>query len=82
MFMSDFKNMTFDEAMSQLEENIIVSHMFPIYLSLPKYKESVIVNLMDDFVSFKDIKLISKIAFKRLQNVLSFALFIVINFIH
>ena len=56
--------------------------MFPFCLTLPKYKESVIVNLMDDFVSFKDIKLISKIAFKRLQNVLSFALFIVINFIH
>ena len=68
--------------LNNIEKNCIESHMFPFCLTLPKYKESVIVNLMDDFVSFKDIKLISKIAFKRLQNVLSFALFIVINFIH
>lgn len=32
---------------NKIEENIIVSHMFPIYLSIPKYKESILVNLVD-----------------------------------
>lgn len=32
------------------EKNIIVSHMFPIYFSIPKYKESVLVNLVDKVI--------------------------------
>ena len=37
------------------EKNIIVSHMFPIYLSMPKYKESILVNLVDKVIGFKEL---------------------------
>lgn len=40
---------------NDIEKNIIVSHMFPIYLSIPKYKESVLVNLVDKVVGFKEL---------------------------
>ena len=40
---------------NKIEKNIIVSHMFPIYPSLPKYKESVIVNLVDKFIGGKEL---------------------------
>lgn len=35
---------------NKIEENIIVSHMFPIYLSIPKYKESILVNVIDKVI--------------------------------
>ena len=35
---------------NKMEENIIVSHMFPIYLSIPKYKESILVNIVDKVI--------------------------------
>ena len=37
------------------EKDIIISHMFPIYLSIPKYKESVLVNLVDKIIGFKEL---------------------------
>ena len=37
--------------LSLLEQNIIESHMFPIGLTLPRYKESWLVNLVDDYFS-------------------------------
>ena len=40
---------------NDIEKNIIVSHMFPIYLSFPKYKESFLVNLVDKVVGFKEL---------------------------
>ena len=33
-----------------IEKNIIISHMFPIYLSIPKYRESILVNIIDKFI--------------------------------
>lgn len=36
------------------EENIIASHMFPVGGKLPKYKESIIVNAIDDMISIKE----------------------------
>jgi len=36
---------------NKLEKNIILSHMFPIGLYLPIYAESILVDLIDDFVS-------------------------------
>lgn len=42
-------------SINKLEENIIVSHMFPIYLSVPKYKESILVNLVDKVIGFKEM---------------------------
>lgn len=40
---------------NEIEKNIIVSHMFPIYLSIPKYKESFLVNLVDKVVGAKEL---------------------------
>ena len=40
---------------NEIEKNIIVSHMFPIYLSLPKYKESFLVNLVDKVIGSKEL---------------------------
>ena len=40
---------------NNIEKNIIVSHMFPIYISLPKYKESVLVNLIDKVIGSKEL---------------------------
>lgn len=37
--------------LTKLEQNIIESHMFPIGLTLPRYKESWLVNLVDDYFS-------------------------------
>ena len=44
---------TFD--INKLEEDIIVSHMFPFYISMPKHKESVLVNLVDKVIGFKEL---------------------------
>lgn len=35
---------------NEIEKNIIISHMFPIYPVLPKYKESVLVNIVDKVI--------------------------------
>ena len=35
---------------NSIEKNIIVSHMFPFYISFPKYKESLLVNLVDKVI--------------------------------
>jgi len=40
---------------NDIEKNIIVSHMFPIYISIPKYKESFLVNLVDKVIGCKEL---------------------------
>ena len=35
---------------NSMEQNIIVSHMFPIYPVLPKYKESILVDMVDKII--------------------------------
>lgn len=37
--------------LSDMEQNIILSHMFPIGLDFPRYKESLLVDLVDDYVA-------------------------------
>ena len=37
--------------LSDMEKNIIVSHMFPVGIKLPRYKESILVDIVDDYVS-------------------------------
>ena len=44
-----------DFNINNIESNIIVSHMFPIYYVLPKYKESILVNLVDKVVGGKEL---------------------------
>ncbi|MBP5204478.1 hydrolase [bacterium] len=47
-----FNNSKKNFDLSPIEENIILSHMFPLHLTLPKYVESIIVHLVDDFLPF------------------------------
>ena len=35
---------------NDIEKNIIVSHMFPIYYKLPRYPESIVVNIVDKVI--------------------------------
>ena len=47
---------------SEMEEDIIKSHMFPVYLSLPKYAESWLVSMVDKVVATKEFG--QKLGFK------------------
>lgn len=40
--------------LSDMERNIIVSHMFPIGLDLPRYKESILVDFVDNYISIHE----------------------------
>ena len=40
---------------NEIEKDIIVSHMFPIYNKIPKYRESVLVNLVDKIIGGKEL---------------------------
>ena len=40
---------------NEVEKDIIVSHMFPIYIKIPKYKESFLVNLVDKVIGCKEL---------------------------
>ena len=40
---------------NEIEKDIIISHMFPIYIKIPKYKESVLVNLVDKVIGGKEL---------------------------
>jgi len=40
---------------NNIEQNIIVSHMFPFYYALPKYKESILVDLVDKVIGFGEM---------------------------
>ena len=46
-------NANFD--LNDMEKDIIVSHMFPIYKAVPRYRESVLVNLVDKVVGCKEM---------------------------
>lgn len=41
--------------LSNVEEDIILSHMFPVAIQPPKYAESWIVNLVDDVVAIVEV---------------------------
>ena len=45
------KNAKRDYWINKLEENMIASHMFPLGITLPKYKESLILNFVDKYCS-------------------------------
>lgn len=64
--------------LSKMEENIIVSHMFPFGLFLPKYKESILVNAIDDYVSVLEACTAKK---KEISAAYSFLFIFMINFI-
>ncbi len=41
-------------SINKMQENIIVSHMFPVSKVLPKYKESYLVSLADKLIAIKE----------------------------
>lgn len=43
--------------LNSLEQDIIVKHMWPVTLALPKYKETYIVTLMDKYSALKESRL-------------------------
>ncbi len=56
--------------LNDIEKNIIISHMFPIYLSLPKYKESILVNLVDKVIGAHEMACEYRYKFKYQFNYL------------
>ncbi len=60
-----------------VQENIIISHMFPIGGKPPKYKESIIVDFLDDVVSIKEISLGN---LKYINTALLFLLILAFNY--
>ncbi len=65
--------------LNEIEEDIIISHMFPINLRLPKYKESWIVSLCDKRVAIDEFLATVNFKFKLTSNLL---LIILLSFIN
>lgn len=65
--------------LNKIEENIIESHMFPINIKLPKYKESILVSLVDKVVATYEFSLKFKVKFKYVTNVFILMLFGVVK---
>ncbi len=57
--------------LNEKEKNIIVSHMFPVSISLPKYLESWIVDLVDDVVALCEIYKAHSAYLKPLTNMMA-----------
>ncbi len=56
--------------LSEIEEDIIISHMFPVNLTLPKYKESWIVNMCDKKVAIEEFLMTINFKLKLSSNLL------------
>lgn len=57
--------------LNDIEKNIIKSHMFPIAFYLPKYKESILVSIVDKCVASLEFAHKFKIKFRYAFNVIS-----------
>jgi len=64
--------------LSDMEKNIIVSHMFPVGGNLPRYKESVLVVLIDDYIALLEALAAIK---REFWAAYSFMFLFIINFI-
>lgn len=62
--------------LTKKEENIITSHMCPIGRHIPKYKESIIVDLVDDYISLKEK---FGIDYKNFKAAINFLFIVIIN---
>lgn len=51
---SSWKNARRDFALNAVEENMILSHMFPLNLSVPRYRESVILCIADKICALSE----------------------------
>lgn len=64
--------------LSKMEEDIIASHMFPVTLRAPRYLESWLVVLIDDFVSIYEAVSIRS---KQISYSLNFLFIILLNYL-
>ena len=64
---------------NEIEENIIASHMFPICFVLPKYKESILVNVVDKIIGSAEMIREYHYKFKYRFNFIIVFMFLMIN---
>lgn len=64
--------------LSDMEKNIIVTHMFPLGLDVPRYKESILVDLVDDYVAIRESYQAKK---NEIGSAVSFLAIFIVNFI-
>ncbi len=65
---------------NKIEKNIIISHMFPIYPSIPTYKESILVNFVDKGIGAYEMTKEFYYKFKyKLDYLVVFTLLLLIN---
>ena len=64
---------------NEMEQNIIVSHMFPIYFVLPRFKESILVDLVDKCIGSVEIIREYRYKFRYRFNFLLIFTFLMIN---
>ncbi len=62
--------------LSELEKDIITTHMFPIGKRVPKYAESWLVDMVDDCVSIREK---GKVVYRQLSAAMSFILVLLLN---
>ncbi len=62
--------------LSSLEEDIIVSHMFPIGKHVPKYFESWLVDIVDDFASIYEKTTVVR---RQLSTAMCFLIMVLVN---
>lgn len=62
--------------LSELEKDIITTHMFPIGRRVPKYAESWLVDMVDDVVSIREK---GKVVYRQLSTAMSFILVLLLN---
>lgn len=62
-----------------LEEDIIKSHMFPVAFRVPKYKESWIVDIVDDYVAIKERRISTAKSLKSAVNAVIFILITILK---
>ena len=51
---SAFKNASKDFDLNKKERNMIITHMFPLNLKIPRYKESILLTTADKIVASKE----------------------------
>ena len=61
--------------LNEVEQDIIKSHMFPINISLPKYKESILVSIVDKLVATYEFSLKFKLRFRYVTNIFILVLY-------
>lgn len=64
---------------NSMEQNIIVSHMFPIYPVLPKYKESILVDIVDKIIGTGELIRECHYKFKYRFNILFILIILITN---